>query len=189
MHVPFHLFAAPPPPPPPLFPPPPPPPPPPLTFTLPLCVQGLPVWILTGGGDRCVRCWDLVQPRSSYTLCGLKPGQERHYYDHSVALPLADAVRSPGQHFRAFTGDDGLSRFHRNSRALRAHPPPMIFCQTPFRGMGESPYATTTPAQQHKGPIPALASHEDVITCMAWLDQPTRVLITGSRDGVIKVWK
>lgn len=39
--------------------------------------KGLPVWLLTGGGDQCIRCWDLVQPSASHTVCGLRPGQSR----------------------------------------------------------------------------------------------------------------
>ena len=53
--------------------------------------QGLPIWLLTAGTDRCVRCWDLVRPRCSFTVCGLNPGQER-YVVHVALRSLGDAT-------------------------------------------------------------------------------------------------
>jgi hypothetical protein len=45
--------------------------------------EGLPVWLLTAGCDRVVRCWDLDRPRASHTVCGggLEPGEARDGYD------------------------------------------------------------------------------------------------------------
>lgn len=49
--------------------------------------KGLPVWLLTAGGDRHVRCWDLVRPRASRTVAGLEPGQATYVW-HSLGLGL-----------------------------------------------------------------------------------------------------
>jgi len=40
-----------------------------------------------------------------------------------------------------------------------------------------------------KGPVPASTAHASFITAMAWLDLPTRLLVTASKDGLIKVWR
>ena len=188
--------------------------------------KGLPVWLLTGGGDQCIRCWDLVQPSASHTVCGLRPGQSRcvtvgwgafvfacgvvgtlllecggaerlglrgvcaehrQMYESTVGLSY-DKSNGPGTrmvNYPVHTDPDGLS-----CRAIPpSDPPTMILCQKPYDSMIDSPYSYQTPAEQHKGPIPAVASHDDAISCMAWLDQPTRLLVSGGRDGVIKLWK
>lgn len=36
---------------------------------------------------------------------------------------------------------------------------------------------------------PVSIAHQDIILAMALLDFPQNFLITGSRDGIIKVWK
>ncbi|NBW87221.1 MAG: hypothetical protein EBR23_10455 [Planctomycetia bacterium] len=38
-------------------------------------------------------------------------------------------------------------------------------------------------------PLPAAASHSSFVTAMAWLDLPTRLLVTAGADGLIKVWR
>ena len=34
-------------------------------------------FLLTGGSDRYVRCWDMGNPEGSYTLCGTEAGYAR----------------------------------------------------------------------------------------------------------------
>jgi hypothetical protein len=267
-------------------------------------LEGLPVWILTAGSDRSVRCWDLERPRASHTVCGLAPGEVRDGYEAAWLWPAApqpwqmdgsagsgvgdasvsefascsgdasaDASRARrgavaeshgpeyvsdddddegdgpsadaaallqevqqeeeaasaaaaagggGTHFthRDF-GFDGISRARgsiatgsgRSSRAPGSaktaaaapyvygfqypHPVRTVFAQPlsdPSRQMhaaggGPTSAAGANPASQLKGPIPASTAHDSIITAMAWLDLPTRLLLTGSSDGVVKVWR
>ena len=45
------------------------------------------------------------------------------------------------------------------------------------------------PARLLRGPTPAAGGHEAAVTAMAWLDVPSRLLLTGSVDGAVKVWR
>jgi hypothetical protein len=40
-----------------------------------------------------------------------------------------------------------------------------------------------------KGSVPASTRHENDICAMTWLDVPSRLLLTGGRDGVVKIWR
>ena len=43
---------------------------------------------------------------------------------------------------------------------------------------------------QMKGPMPASTRHDNGINAMAWIEsQQGRLLATGGRDGVVKVWR
>jgi hypothetical protein len=46
------------------------------------------------------------------------------------------------------------------------------------------------PTSQMKGPIPASTRHENGINAMSWIDASFgRLLATGGRDGVVKIWR
>jgi hypothetical protein len=50
-------------------------------------------------------------------------------------------------------------------------------------GMSDAPY------RKGRGPVPAPTGHSAPITALAWLDLPARLLLTGGKDGVVKVWR
>lgn len=60
---------------------------------------------------------------------------------------------------------------------------PLADDDTAALSMSESPY------RRGKGPVPAPAMHTAPITAMAWVDLPLRLLLTGSKDGLVKVWR
>jgi WD40 repeat protein len=280
-------------------------------------LEGLPVWMLTAGTDRKVRCWDLERPRASHTVCGLVPGETREAYEGAWLYPPAppasmstssayvggggsgrrtsalgrhhhinedgsfsegdddeeddeaeddedddgDEENSAGEdeaddavvravrkalglggsnegndededdeedgssalrsnahfvHARDLVGHDGLSQSQKGGLRGRAgrrghkttsssatnypyswqYPQPVraIFSQD-AHDPSQDMRATNNnggdgnPAVQLKGPIPASTGHEAFITALAWLDLPTRLLLTGSSDGVVKVWR
>lgn len=45
------------------------------------------------------------------------------------------------------------------------------------------------PARLLRGPLPSEAGHAAAVTAMAWLDVPSRLLLTGSADGSVKIWR
>jgi hypothetical protein len=42
---------------------------------------------------------------------------------------------------------------------------------------------------QLKGLVPASTRHDNDVVALAWLDIPTRLLVTGGSDGLVKVWR
>ena len=38
-------------------------------------------------------------------------------------------------------------------------------------------------------PVPAATSHAGFVTALAWLDLPTRLLVTAGADGLIRIWR
>ncbi len=42
---------------------------------------------------------------------------------------------------------------------------------------------------QMKGNVPACTRHDNDVVALAWLDIPSRLLITGGKDGMVKVWR
>jgi hypothetical protein len=51
-------------------------------------------------------------------------------------------------------------------------PPPLVMCH-----------------EQLKGLTPAVTRHDNDVVAMTWLDIPTRLLVTGGKDGLVKVWR
>jgi hypothetical protein len=231
-------------------------------------LEGLPVWMLTAGSDRLIRCWDLERPRASHTVAGLAPGQVRDGYEGAWMYPdaprpwrpdeptddldaqaeaeaeaqLADAdeeataggeydnkplgpppvalqLRQP-RHFLTQHEADGVG-WHLPLRARRSRgtktridvlpPRAAALARYPYAHQRSQPVRTifsqpladpsreadvmgvggvsAPPAAHLKGPIPAPTAHEGAITAMAWLDLPTRLLLTGASDGMVKIWR
>ena len=49
--------------------------------------------------------------------------------------------------------------------------------------------APPNPAALLKGPLPASTVHDGAITALGWLDAPLRLLLTGSEDGLVRIWR
>lgn len=139
--------------------------------------RGLPVWLLTSSSTGAVRCWDMLRPRASHVVCGLQPGSWRPAFDRHPALPFSVAPVAPEF--------DGLSMPPAATHVV----PPMTLCQDPYTAMARQPRAHDAPALAGKGPVLPAANHVAGVTAMAWLDLPERLLLSGARDGVVKVWR
>ena len=46
-----------------------------------------------------------------------------------------------------------------------------------------------SPHREGKGAVAPATAHTSFITTMAWLDIPSRILLSGARDGTIKFWR
>ena len=174
----------------------------------------LPAWLLTAGTDRSVRCWDLRRPRASYTVIGLDPGQERHAYEGHPALPYSvlpnyddpdNEAYPPQTRFPVHVDEDGFTTSERSS--LGPSVPFMLLSNEPYADESESkeiPDEVEADGDDHvdentekenlpslrlRGPVPPPTAHMDAVNTIEWLDFPDRLFVTGSRNGVIKVWK
>jgi len=70
-------------------------------------------------------------------------------------------------------------------RAILSNPlsSPMEECELSAGGLPISPH------REGKGVLAPPTAHTSFITAMAWLDIPSRILLSGARDGTIKFWK
>jgi hypothetical protein len=88
----------------------------------------------------------------------------------------------------ALHGSPALAYAHQRGmpvRAILATPlaTPLDESDSPSSALPANPY------RLGRGPVPAFAGHSSFVTALAWLDAPGRLLLTGSRDGVVKVWR
>ena len=190
--------------------------------------EGLPVWILTGGSDGYIRCWDLDRPRASHTVSGIPPCETRDGYEGvtlvSVPPPNAGAAATGGGlggvvvggeesdtvDFPAYATPDGFTARAKGRgdtvvvgggashgsgyQVTQKGFPVRAILSTPLATLMEESEATsgglpTSPHREGKGAVPPPTAHTSYITAMTWLDIPSRVLVTGGRDGVLKFWR
>lgn len=114
----------------------------------------------------------------------------------SAVASAAEAVAAGvlGRHFPTHTSPDGISMAWAWEHVK--HPPPaMIVCQQPTSPL-DNPLVmpgsfahTSSPSLQLKGLTPAVTRHDNDVVAMTWLDIPTRLLVTGGKDGLVKVWR
>ena len=141
----------------------------------------MPVWVLTTGLDGVVRCWDLPRPRASHTVCGMdatSPVQETHVYDGHPSVSQQPSFtllcRSTG----------GLS------------PPPLPCGDAPsptsvWNSSGPlvpDPAVTETEADE-VGDRLAPTHHEGAVLGLAFVDAPTRLVLTAGGDGSLRLWR
>ena len=186
------------------------------------------MWILTGGSDGYIRCWDLDRPRASHTVSGIPPCETRDGYEGVtlVSVPTSNAAaaaaaacggrgeedggeESDTVDFPAYTTPDGFTAASVAGRVAVGEGgfthgsgyqvtqkgfPVRAILSTPLATLMEESEATsgglpTSPHREGKGAVPPPTAHTSYITAMTWLDIPSRVLVTGGRDGVLKFWR
>lgn len=95
-------------------------------------------------------------------------------------FPLVDCWHSHSLSLRApFPLLDGS--YYKPNMCACVEPPPHHRCCCSSR---------MSLCMQMKGPVAAPTRHDNGINCMAWIDtQQSRLLATGGRDGIVKIWK
>jgi len=141
-------------------------------------------------------------------------GDERRAASAAALAALREAAAAAGgadagAHFaHRDAAPDGISACQRRRRRRgggdsyaygwqRAHPVRACLAQRlhdPARDElhaagGGAKGVAANPTLAMKGAVPARSAHDAAVTAMAWLDLPTRLLITGAADGVVKVWR
>jgi len=143
--------------------------------------------LFTGGGDGCVRLWDGARPEESYIVAG----------DPDAAAAAAAAARGgPG-----FGGAAAPARPGLPAAPGATLPPPRarIYARRLVGGVpvvDEVPCAAPAPPPPDAGgpgevepPVAALM-HRDAVTALADVCGASgRLLVSASRDGVVKVWR
>lgn len=130
---------------------------------------GSPLYVITGGTDRCVRYWDLHNVSKSFLVSGPSyapsPNSALPTYSTQTVGPTTQYIETPPP------------------TLLSSHAP--LSGSTTSMGPAESSRFALNSGKQKPPPI----HHHDAILDLEMLELPTRLLISASRDGVIKVWK
>lgn len=117
-------------------------------------------WIMAGHADGRLRYWDLARPAESYVVSGASASGRSIYAGGAVPASLA----------------------------LASADTTVLTVETPLpsnaRGGGEARGGPVSATQAAAVPT----AHRDAVLCMAALAAPAPMLLTASREGVVKVW-
>jgi len=118
-------------------------------------------YMFTAGSDRRIRYWDFNSFEKSFTMCGIPPDAD----------PVINSYRKIDK--------DDLTVYQEIQTAT----------VDKTATMSSSGNLGSINKKQAQGMPSPLIAHNDCILNLKVLEQPSRMLISGSRDGVIKVWK
>ncbi|KAL6072824.1 Serine/threonine-protein kinase, variant 2 [Balamuthia mandrillaris] len=140
-------------------------------------------WLITGGTDKKIRFWDINKAATSYVISGLAEQEQRPRY--GSLLDGGTTVFQellPNYRLSADGGSTGTA-----STSGGGH-----FPDEEEESVSSSSSSSVAAAYLNRQPMgrstPAI-HHNDCITALEVLELPHRMLISGSRDGVVKVWK
>ncbi|KAG2217671.1 hypothetical protein INT45_006180, partial [Circinella minor] len=123
-------------------------------------------FIITGGSDRKLRFWDIARAESSSVLLGLDSDEPKPRYITAVH----DQIKFHFEYPYSQRNSSSTSSMHMGDSS-GSH-----------RGHYQSPKETNFTQQQH-----LLRNHTDAITDVILTEVPYPMIISGDRDGVIKV--
>ena len=117
-------------------------------------------YLITGGTDTHIRYWDFLSPSRCFTVSGPHPGMPRPTYE------------APRMGSGATATD---TRFF----VCRDHDAPIPEAQDP----------EDTPHLMQRGPVPPPSAHADAVLDLKSIDLPIKLMLSSSRDGVVKCWR
>jgi phosphoinositide-3-kinase regulatory subunit 4 len=154
-------------------------------------MSGLPNYVITAGTDRCIRYWDLTNVSKSFVISGpshssASPAQ-LPVYSTLTAGPTTYFIETPPPTLLSSLASTHASPASSLSSSTLSSTSSGASSSSSSGGSAsaESPRVVLSSGKQRPPPI----HHNDAITDIEALELPTRLLISGSRDGVIKVWK
>ncbi|CAM9849497.1 unnamed protein product [Discosporangium mesarthrocarpum] len=119
-------------------------------------------YLITGGTDRCIRYWDFQTASRCYMVSGGVPASTRS---------TAQMVMVPG-----------VAPSSSPSRVVLFHEPKSAASSATTR-------AHDLPLMQGKGLVPPRSSHDDAVLDVKITELPIKMVLSGSRDGVVKIWR
>ncbi|KAI8799791.1 hypothetical protein BJ742DRAFT_686782 [Cladochytrium replicatum] len=134
-------------------------------------------YMITAGTDRKIRLWDCNNVNQSFVVCGL---------DKDEYLPRYTSHTYGGISFSMeYTPSHGLSAATATRNALNPHESPPLLNSSGTSAQTVGILGSETGMMTS----PSNVGHLDVITDVALLRAPYTMLLSTSRDGVVKVWK
>lgn len=121
--------------------------------------------VLTGGSDCCIRLWDAAYPQQSYVVAG----------PPTAATPLTSASLNDQQPMSYKYWQHTVQQVSVIDEVSR-----------PTTATASSQQGSLLPAHTN---IAFAQCHRDTVKCLLQLEATDRLLLSASRDGVIKAWK
>ncbi|CAM9207134.1 unnamed protein product, partial [Choristocarpus tenellus] len=121
-------------------------------------------YLITGGEDRCIRYWDFQAASRCYTVSGHTSAPTR-----STAQLLMVPSLTPGRS---------------SSRVVLFHEHDMDASSATTKAQ-DLPLAQV----QEKGLVPPRSGHDDAVLDVKITELPIKMVLSGSRDGVVKIWR
>jgi len=141
-------------------------------------------YVLTGGTDRTIRYWDTSygaeRKSQSRIICGPNVGVEQPSYSYDLYDGVQVFQEEPATVVATAAGSSTTTTTTSTVGAVPSAPSNSSVASTP------SPSSTRRRKQATEFPP---VHHRDCITDLKALELPLNMLVSSSRDGVIKVWK
>ena len=121
-------------------------------------------YLITGGTDCHVRYWDFLSPSRCFTVSGPDPGTPRPSYESPRVA-------------RGGTGGGEVtdSRF--------------FVCRDAEPAPPEATPSGDLPLAEQRGAVAPPTAHRDAILDLKSIDLPIKMMLSCSRDGVVKCWR
>ncbi|CAM9232680.1 unnamed protein product [Pylaiella littoralis] len=120
-------------------------------------------YLITGGTDRCIRYWDFQAASRCYMVSGREPFPGRPS-PRTLQVPSA----APGQRSTVVMYYDE---------------------DAPPAAPSLASKSGSLPIAQEKGLVAPRTSHDDAVLDVKVTELPTKMLLSASRDGAVKIWK
>ena len=130
-------------------------------------------YVITAGSDMRIRFWDLARIDQSYWISGIKDQIECQY--------TSQRMDNITMHYEKISKSTSKLSPTTSSASLSS--------LLAGRNKSSSPLASHLPTQISSSSENSYMHHHDCITDLALTEVPYPMLISASRDGVIKVWK
>lgn len=159
--------------------------------------RGMPAaFMFTGGDDRAIRFWNLrrgVQHSLTFSGHGHRDRESSIYGRKEQLSCCFEALDNPSNRLFSSSPSHGgdKSPGSRKKRASSASSADDAFDSASLAdniGVAEGSDLTLDDSGRFRGPKVASGLHEDSILALNMLE-PQRLLISSSRDGVVKVWR
>lgn len=134
-------------------------------------------YVITGSTDRQIRFWDMASPAKCFTVSGLDPGQPR---------PVFDAMRSNGGGGNSDNGGNGATSSFDNGPG---HASSLLVCYDAEVPARHNVVPSHLPLREQRGLVLPSGAHTDAILDLKSVDLPHKMMLSSSRDGVVKCWK
>ena len=129
--------------------------------------------VITAGSDKTIRMWNCTTPNESYCISAPAYGD--------IASPIGAATSFAAEHAGQSSTPRSMTRV-----VSHDHCGARIVQELPAFGSPIRP----DPATQNSDASGGIGTaHQDAIQSLCITPAPQRLLVSGSRDGVIKVWK
>jgi len=153
-------------------------------------------YLVTAGSDKRVRFWDMQNTSNSCTVSGLRPEHPKPRYTCSNNLIEGVSVYEefPDVFFHHFSSDAAAP----NPSPTHSHTAPSLAPNTSVAsgtgggapaGAAQGAAGFAQKQGKHRGPPVPSPNHNEAVLDVGLIELPHAMIVSCSRDGVVKVWK